>query len=165
MKNDLLFDFTVDKAAKTVFITREFDAELSLVWDAFTKQEILDQWTAPAPWTAKTKYMNFEVGGKRFYAMVGPDGQESWIVQEYTSITPKTNFKMLNAFADKDENRQLPGSEWEYNFSEQNGVTKVKITIFNESFDRMEKLLDGFRLGFTATLENLEELLNSLSEK
>ncbi|MBP9790808.1 MAG: SRPBCC domain-containing protein, partial [Bacteroidia bacterium] len=125
MKNDLLFDFTVDKAAKTVFITREFDAELSLVWDAFTKQEILDQWTAPAPWTAKTKYMNFEVGGKRFYAMVGPDGQESWIVQEYTSITPKTNFKMLNAFADKDENRQLPGSEWEYNFSEQNGVTKV----------------------------------------
>ncbi|MBK8586958.1 MAG: SRPBCC domain-containing protein [Bacteroidetes bacterium] len=162
MKNDLLFDFTVDKAAKTVFITREFDAELSLVWDAFTKQEILDQWTAPAPWTAKTKYMNFEVGGKRFYAMVGPDGQESWIVQEYTSITPKTNFKMLNAFADKDENRQLPGSEWEYNFSEQNGVTKVEITIFNESFDRMEKLLEGFQQGFSTTLKNLENLLANL---
>jgi len=165
MKNDLLFDFTVDKAAKTVFITREFDAELSLVWDAFTKQEILDQWTAPAPWTAKTKYMNFEVGGKRFYAMVGPDGQESWIVQEYTSITPKTNFKMLNAFADKDENRQLPGSEWEYNFSEQNGVTKVKITIFNESFDRMEKLLEGFQQGFSMTLEKLENLLTNLTQK
>ena len=132
MKNDLLFDFTVDKAAKTVFITREFDAELSLVWDAFTKQEILDQWTAPAPWTAKTKYMNFEVGGKRFYAMVGPEGHDRWIVQEYTSITPKTYFKMLNAVADKDENRQLPGSEWEYNFSELNGVTKVEINIFNE---------------------------------
>ena len=165
MKNDLLFDFTVYKAAKTVFITREFDAELSLVWDAFTKQEILDQWTAPAPWTAKTKYMNFEVGGKRFYAMVGPDGQESWIVQEYTSITPKTNFKMLNAFADKDENRQLPGSEWEYNFSEQNGVTKVEITIFNESFDRMEKLLEGFQQGFSMTLEKLENLLTNLTQK
>ena len=76
MNNTLLFDFTVDKAAKTVFVTREFDAELSLVWDAFTKQEILDQWTAPAPYVAKTKYMNFEVGGKRFYAMVGPDGKE-----------------------------------------------------------------------------------------
>ena len=70
MNNDLLFDFTVDKAAKTVFIKREFDADLDLVWDAFTKSEILDQWTAPAPYTAKTKYMNFEVGGKRFYAMV-----------------------------------------------------------------------------------------------
>ena len=42
--NNLLFDFTVDKATKTVSITREFDAELSLVWDAFTKKEILDQW-------------------------------------------------------------------------------------------------------------------------
>ncbi len=28
---NLLFDFTVDKAAKTVFITREFDADL-LLW-------------------------------------------------------------------------------------------------------------------------------------
>ena len=165
MKNDLLFDFTVDKTAKTVFITREFAAELSLVWDAFTKKDILDQWSAPAPFVAKTKYMNFEVGGKRFYAMVSPDGQERWAIQEYTSISPKTNFKLHNAFSDKDENPELPGSEWDYTFSEQNGVTKVTIVIYNESFDRMEKLLDGFRLGFTATLENLEELLNSLSEK
>ena len=53
MNNDLLFDFTVDKTAKTVFISREFDADLSLVWDAFTKSEILDQWVAPKPWTSK----------------------------------------------------------------------------------------------------------------
>jgi uncharacterized protein YndB with AHSA1/START domain len=165
MKNNLLFDFTVDKSAKTVYITREFTAELSLVWDAFTKQEILDQWTAPAPWVSKTKYMDFKVGGKRFYAMVGPEGQESWSIQEYTSITPKTNFKMYNAFADKDENPELPGSEWDHNFSEQNGITKVRITIFNESFDRMEKLLEGFQQGFTATLKNLENLLTTLSQK
>jgi hypothetical protein len=76
MNNDLLFDFNVDKTAKTVYITREFNAGLSLVWDAFTKAELLDQWGAPAPMRAKTKYMNFEVGGRRFYAMIGPDGQE-----------------------------------------------------------------------------------------
>ena len=165
MKNNLLFDFTADKTAKTVFITREFDAELSLVWDAFTKQEILDQWSAPAPWMAKTKYMNFEVGGKRFYAMVGPEGQESWIIQKYTSITPTTHFKLWNAFADKDEIPELTGSEWDYNFSEQNGITKVTITIFNESFDRMEKLLEGFQQGFTLTLNNLEKLLAILSKR
>ena len=34
MSTNLLFDFTVDKAAKKVFITREFAAELSLVWEA-----------------------------------------------------------------------------------------------------------------------------------
>ncbi|MEN0052691.1 MAG: SRPBCC domain-containing protein [Mucilaginibacter sp.] len=165
MNNHLLFDFTVDKAAKTVFITREFDAELDLVWDAFTKAEILDQWGAPAPMRCQTKYMNFEVGGRRFYAMIGPDGQERWSVQEFTSITPKTNFKMYNAFADKDQNRELPGSEWDYNFSEQNGITTVSITIFNESFERMEKLLEGFRIGFTMTLTNLENLLVTLSQK
>ena len=165
MNNDLLFDFNVDKAAKTVFITREFNAGLSLVWDAFTKQELLDQWGAPAPMRAVTKYMNFEVGGRRFYAMVSPDGVERCAVQDYTSITPKTNFKMYNAFADKDENRELPGSEWEYNFSEQNGITKVHITIFNESFERMEKLLEGFTIGFKMILTNLEELLATLSQK
>ena len=40
MNSDLLFDFTVDKAAKTVFITRQFDADLSLVWDAFIAKMI-----------------------------------------------------------------------------------------------------------------------------
>jgi len=165
MTKELLFDFAVDKAAKKVYITREFDAELSLVWDAFTKQELLDQWVAPAPYVSKTKYMNFEVGGKRFYAMVGPDGQEGWIIQKYTSISPKTNFKMFNAFADKDENPQLPGSEWDYNFSEQNGITTVSITIYNESFERMERLLEGFQQGFTVSLKNLENLLATLSQK
>jgi uncharacterized protein YndB with AHSA1/START domain len=165
MTTNLEFDFTVDKAAKTVFIKREFAAGLSLVWDAFTKQELLDQWMAPAPYKAKTKYMNFEVGGKRFYAMISPEGQERWSIQEYTSISPKTNFKMLNAFADKDENPELPGSEWDYNFSERNGITKVSITIFNESFERMERLLEGFKQGFTLTLKNLEDLLAILSNQ
>jgi uncharacterized protein YndB with AHSA1/START domain len=165
MNNNLLFDFTVDKAAKTVFITREFNAGLSLVWDAFTKQELLDQWSAPAPMRAKTKYMNFEVGGARFYAMISPDGQERWALQRYTSITPKNNFKIYNAFSDKDENLELPGSEWDYNFSEQDGITKVYITVFNESFERMEKLLEGFTAGFKMTLTNLEDLLLTLSQQ
>ena len=165
MKNDLLFDFTVDKAAKTVFITREFAAELSLVWDAFTVAEILDQWTAPAPYSSKTKYMNFEVGGKRFYAMVGPEGEEKWAIQTYKSISPKTNFKLFNAFADEDENPQLPGSDWDYTFGEENVITKVTITVFNEYFERMERLLDGFTQGFKMTLENLENVLAKLSQK
>lgn len=165
MNNNLLFDFTVDKAAKTIFITREFNAGLPLVWDAFTKPEILDQWGAPAPMRCKTKYLDFKVGGRRFYAMISPDGQERWVLQEYTSITPKTNFKLYNAFADKDENRELPGSEWDHNFSEQNGITKVNITIFNESAERMEKIQEGFKLGYTIMLTNLDNLLATLSQK
>ena len=166
MTNDLLFDFTVDKAKKMVFIAREFDADLSLVWDAFTKAELLDQWVAPKPFTAKTKYQDFKVGGKRFYAMISPEGQERWIIQEYTSISPETNFKMFNAFADENENPQLPGSEWDHTFSEEKGKTTARIVIYNESLARMEKMIEmGFTEGFKASMNNLENLLAALSKQ
>jgi len=165
MTNNLLFDFTVDKTAKTILITREFNAGLALVWDAFTKQEILDKWAAPAPMRCKTKYMDFKVGGRRFYSMIAPDGQEGWVLQEYTSITPKTNFKMHNAFADKDENPELPGSEWDHNFGEENGITTVNISIFNESLERMERISDGFIKGYTIMLKNLDDLFASLQQE
>ena len=165
MTTNLLFDFTVDKATETVFITREFDAELSLVWDAFTKAELIDQWIAPKPMISKTKYQDFKVGGKRFYAMISPDGNERWALQQYTSINPKTNFKMNNVFADKDENPELHGSEWDHTFSEKNGTTKVSITIYNESLERLERILDGFTQGMRMSLNNLENLLATLSGK
>jgi len=163
--NNLLFDFIVDKSAKTVFVNKQFDAELNLVWDAFTKREILDQWWAPKPWLSKTKVMDFKVGGHRFYAMVSPEGQEHWSMQEYIAISPKTNFKFLNAFADKDGNRNLPGSDWDLNFSEENGITKVEISIYNESLERMEQMIEmGFQGGFTMTLNELDNLLETLKK-
>lgn len=163
--NNLLFDFSVDKSTNTVLVDREFDAELSLVWDAFTKQEILDQWWAPKPFESKTKVMEFKVGGRRFYAMVSPEGQENWQLQQYTSISPKTNFKYFSVFADKDENPYLPGSNWDLNFSEKNGITKVSITIYNESQERMQKMIEmGFKEGFTMTLNELENLLSTLKK-
>jgi len=157
-------DFIVDKEAKTVAITREFQAALSLVWDAYTKRELLDQWWAPKPLTSRTKVMDFKVGGRRFYAMVSAEGDERWVVQKYTSITPKTNFKMFNAFADADENLELPGSDWNLSFSEQEGTTKVSISIYNESLERLEKMIEyGFREGTAGQFQNLDELLATLS--
>ena len=171
--NNLLSDsyrnnFTVNKATNTVFVNREFAAELPLVWDAFTKQEILDQWWAPKPWKAKTKIMNFENGGRRFYAMVSPEGQEHWSIQEFTSISAKTNFKMLSSFADKDEkiNTEMPASNWDLNFSEENGTTKVSITIKHNSLAQLEKIIEmGFQGGFTMGLQQLDEVLITLNNK
>jgi uncharacterized protein YndB with AHSA1/START domain len=167
MKNNLLFDFTVDKANNKVLINREFAAEHSLVWDAFTKQEILDQWWAPAPWVSKTKSMDFKVGGRRFYAMVGPEGQEHYSIEKFTSITPKTHLKWLSSFADKDENinPEFPTSEWELNFTEENGTTKVAITIQHKTLADIEMHIQmGFREGFTMTLNELETLLPALKK-
>ena len=166
MSTNLLFDFTVDKSTQTVVITREFNANLSLVWDAFTTAALLDQWVAPKPWSARTKYMDFKVGGQRFYAMVSPEEFERWAIQRYTSISPKTNFKLFNTFADKDENPEPIGSDWDYTFSEQNNVTTVRIVIYNESLARLEKMIEmGFKEGFTASITNLDDLLASLTTK
>lgn len=160
--NNLQFDFTVDESTNTVLVKKEFAAGLSLVWDAFTRQEILDQWWAPQPFESRTKVMEFKVGGRRFYAMVSPEGQENWQLQLYTSITPKTNFKFTSVFADKDENPHWPGSNWDLNFSEKNGITSVSITIHNESKERMLKMIEmGFKEGFTMTLNYLDQILAS----
>jgi uncharacterized protein YndB with AHSA1/START domain len=161
--NNLQFDFKVDKTTKTVLVEREFNADLALVWDAFTTKEILDQWWAPKPFESRTKHMDFRVGGRRFYAMVTPEGQENWQIQDYTSISPKTNFKYFSVFADKDENPFLPGSNWDLSFSHLNGITKVSITIFNDSLERMERMVEmGFIEGFTATLNELEVVLGRM---
>ena len=158
-------EFVLSKETKTVDITKEFDAPRDMVWDAYTKRELLDQWWAPKPFASRTKVMDFEVGGRRFYAMVSPDGGERWAVQRYTSITPKTNFKFFNAFADADENLQLPGSDWDLSFSEADGKTTVHVSIYNESLERLERMIEfGFREGTMAQLQNLEELLAKLSQ-
>ena len=167
MSSNLLFNFKVDKSTSTVFVDKEFDAELSLVWDAFTKQEILDQWWAPKPLISKTKYMDFRVGGRRFYAMVWPEGQEYWGVEKYTLINPKTNIKWLASFTDKDENinAELPTAEWELNFSEQNGITKVSISVYFKSLEELEKMIEmGFKEGFSMTINELTNLLKTLKK-
>ena len=99
--------------------------------------------------------------------MVSPEGDElGWAIQKYTSITPKTNFKFFNAFADKDENPELPGSDWDLSFSEHEGKTKVSISIYNESLERLERMIElGFVEGAKAQLKNLEELLARLSRQ
>jgi len=163
--NNLLFEFIVDKATNTIFVNREFAAGLSLVWDAFTKPEILDQWGAPEPWKTQTISMDFKVGGRRFYKMISPEGQEYFSVQDFTSISPKTNFKYISGVSDKDENinPEFYGAENNLDFSETNGVTAFRMSIKYKDLATMEMMVEnGFREGFTMTLNFLEKLLSSL---
>ena len=168
MNNNLQFDFTVDKAARTVYITREFDADQSLVWDAFTQPEILDKWGTPAPWKTQTIYMEFKVGGRGFYKMTSPEGQEFFSVQDFTSISPKTNFKYISGFSDEKENinPELYGSENNLDFSEAAGVTTFRMSIKYKSPEVMEMMAnDRFKEGFTMTLNILEKILAALKQQ
>lgn len=108
--------------------------------------------------------MDFNLGGRRLYAMIGPEGEEHWAIQAYTSISPKDNFQFDDAFTDKegsiDDN--MPISKWNLDFYEVDGVTTVKITIKHENLKDLEMQVKmGFMEGFTATLSKLAELLKS----
>lgn len=49
MHSKPVFNFTIEKENHTIHITGEFDANLELVWKAWTTAELLDQWCAPKP--------------------------------------------------------------------------------------------------------------------
>ena len=166
MKSNLLMNFTVDRETSTVNVKREFNASLSKVWSAWTEPEILDQWWAPSPWKAKTKNMDFKEGGRRLYAMLGPEGEEHWAIADFTSITPKTNFKYLDAFSDSEGNlnTDFPRSNWNVNFSEQGNSTIVAIAIKHDNLSDLEKIIEmGFKEGFTFAMEGLDEIFASSS--
>jgi uncharacterized protein YndB with AHSA1/START domain len=167
MNNLLLFNFEVDKSKKSIAISKEFSAEQSLVWETFTKKELLDQWWAPAPWTSKTTEMNFEVGGRRVYAMCSPDGEEHWAVQNFTVINAIANFKFEDAFADPNGivNETLPSMLWSLDFSGKDTSSKVEISIQLKSLEHLEQIIQmGFKEGFTQTLTALDNLLSNLKK-
>lgn len=158
-------DIILNKEEISATIKRAFAANRDLVWEAWTNPELLDQWWAPKPLLSKTKKMDFTVGGQRLYAMVNPDGTESWAVHEYTSIQPKHNFKFLNFFCDADGNHSsaFGPSEWDLDFSEDNGNTTVNIVIKRQSLEELEKIIAmGFKEGFAAILSNLDHYFESL---
>ncbi|HSY62697.1 MAG TPA: SRPBCC domain-containing protein [Cytophaga sp.] len=167
MKHNLSYDFSVDKENKKIKIKREFAANQDLVWDAFTKKEILGQWWAPKPWKVKTKSMDFKSGGQWLYAMVGPDGEEHWSLVEYIHVEPVKHFTGKDAFTDSDGNinKDMPRSKWEVTFT---GKAEHTIVDFQISYDDLAQLeatiAMGFKEGITMTMEVLDELLISLKK-
>ncbi|HTI07038.1 MAG TPA: SRPBCC domain-containing protein [Puia sp.] len=161
---NLLFDFTVDKTTKTIYITREFAADLDLVWDAFTKPEMLDQWMGPKPWRVQTKEMDFREGGRWWYAMVSPENVEHYSLVEYIKIQPKTSFSTKNTFAD--ENGNSKGNAFSLvknSFQEGTGITTVHVEKVFDDLSTLEMMAtNGFKEGTAVGYNNLDEFLRTL---
>ena len=167
MNNTLLLDFTVNRENKTITVKREFAAELPLVWDAYTKPEILDQWWGPKPWKARTKKMDFREGGQWHYVMAGPNGEEQWCVVNYKTIQVHKKFTGLDAFADPqgNVNKDLPQSKWEVSFANKGQVTLVECNISYDDLAQLDAILHmGFKEGLTIAMEGLDELLPTLKK-
>lgn len=167
MNAKLQFDFLVDKENNTLTIKREFAANRQLVWDCYTKSELLNQWFAPKPFTTKTKSMDFREGGHWHYAMVDPDGKEYWGLTEYLTIRPIENYTARDGFSDEsgEVNPELPHSNWDVTFMEMSEHSLVHAVVTYASLKDLEAVIQmGMQEGMTSTLERLDELLLTLNK-
>ena len=168
MKNKLLFDFTVNKENNTINIKREFASKLPLVWDAFTKQEILDQWWAPEPFQNKTKILDFREGGMWHYAMVSPENEMHWNRFDYERIQVQKMFSGWDGFCDEEGKfveTEFSRIHWENSFNDNSKSTIVNVTLTLNSLEDLEKIIKmGFKEGYSAGLNQLDKLLLTLSK-
>ncbi len=167
MRPDLQFDFVADKEKNTLTITREFDAERQMVWDCYTKSELLNRWFAPKPFTTKTKSMDFKDGGHWHYAMIDPDGNEYWARMDYETINPIDGYVSLDGFADESGaiNPDLPRAQWDVTFSDKNERSVVHTVVQYKSLSDLETVIQmGMEEGLKSTLERLDELLVTLKK-
>lgn len=165
MNSKLAFDFSVHKENNTINIQRGFNAELELVWKAWTEAELLNQWWAPKPYHIETKSLDLREGGMWLYAMVSPKNEKTWCKADYKAIKTNKLLSWLDGFCDRNgnENAIKPRSLWTNNFNEKNGITIVNITLKHNNPEDIEMMIEmGFKEGFTMALGNLDELLTTL---
>ncbi len=167
MNKNLLFDFSVNKENKNIHIKREFDADLELVWKAWTTAELLDQWWGPEPWRAETKTMDFREGGFWHYAMVGPEGEKHWSKASYITIVKEKSFTAKDGFCDENGtmNPAFPQNLWENNFIPKENKVQVDMILTFDTLADLEKTIEmGFKEGMTMGLEQLDKLLSTLKK-
>ncbi len=156
-------NFIVDKENNKIKVDREFRAPRDLVWQAWTTSEILDQWWAPKPWKANTKTMDFREGGFWHYCMEGPEGEQHWGRADYVKIKAEEFFSAWDGFCDDQAqlNPDLPRNLWETSFRAMGDATLVEIEMSFDSLNDLEATIQmGFKEGFTAGLENLDQYIS-----
>lgn len=164
MRKAILFNFNVDKDNKQINVERSFNAPKNLVWEAWTTPEILEQWWAPKPYKAITKSMDFTEGGHWHYYMAGPQGEQHWCLFDFEKIVPLTSFSGLDAFCDENAviSDTKPRVKWHNEFVTDDDTCIVHINIKFDQLEDLETIIEmGFKEGFTAGLENLDQYIES----
>lgn len=159
MKKVNLFNFVVEKEKNQIRVERSFQADLNLVWAAWTQPEIIDRWWAPQPYQCITRVMDLKDGGRWHYYMKGPEGDLHWCLMSYESVRPKKILNGISAFCDDKEiiNLKMPVSKWETSFLSQGEETLVNIVMSFEKLEDLETILAmGMQEGLTAALESLQ---------
>src|SRR5437764_14369200 len=73
---------------REIVMTRVFDAPRHLVWDAFTKPELLKRWFGPRGWSMVVCEVDLHVGGGFRFVLRSPDGKDMGMRGVYREIVP-----------------------------------------------------------------------------
>ena len=145
---------------REVVLTRVFNAPRRVVYDAFTKPELLKRWFGPRRWSLVVCEVDLRVGGGFRFVLRRDDGKEMGMRGVYRELVPPERSVHMESFDD------YPGEPHQVTtvLTEQDGRTTLTATILYPSREIRDIVLNsGMAGGAGETYEKLAELLEAIS--
>jgi uncharacterized protein YndB with AHSA1/START domain len=158
MKNTLKVTTPSDRE---VAMTRVFDAPRKLVYEAWTKPELVRRWlTGPDGWTMAVCEIDLKVGGTfRYVWKHERDGSVMGMRGVYREIVPPERLVGTEKFDDPWYQGEAVGT---MTFVEQGGKTTLTQTVRYESKEVRDGVLKtGMESGVAASFDRLERVLEA----
>jgi uncharacterized protein YndB with AHSA1/START domain len=154
---------------RTIVMTRTFNAPRRLVFDAWTKPELLKRWFGTPPgWSMPICEVDLRPGGTYRYVMHGPKGEEVVLRGEYREVVPPERLVTTEVFAGFSEVGYRPEDATVSTMvlTERDGRTTWTATVVYPSKEvRDGALQTPMESGMNASFEKLEDLLKTLASR
>ena len=147
---------------REIVMTRDFDAPRRLVFDAFTKPELVKQWLlGPPGWSMPICEIDLRVGGVyRYVWRPDSDGSEMGMGGVYREIVAPERLVATEKFDQPWYPGEAVGTTV---LVEQNGKTTITQTVLYQSREARDAVLkSGMEKGVSASYDRLAELLSTL---
>ena len=147
---------------REIQVTRVFDAPRALVFDAFTKPELVQRWLlGPPGWAMPVCEIDLKVGGAyRYVWRHESDGKEMGMGGVFREVVSPR----LTVATEKFDDAWYPGEALDTTvFVEEGGATRMTITVLygtKEARDIARR--SGMEHGMAASYNRVEELLSSM---
>ncbi|HVZ28980.1 MAG TPA: SRPBCC family protein [Asticcacaulis sp.] len=154
MRNTGLLKVTLP-SDREVCLTRVFNAPRALVYDAFTKPELMKRWFGPRGWNLTTCEMDVRVGGKWRFILTGPEGRTMGMSGEYVELSPPDRTVHIERFDD------FPGDAVVTTvLIEADGKTTLTATVLSPNKETRDAVIaSGMEHGAAETYDRLAEVL------
>lgn len=146
---------------REIVLSRVFDAPHNLVYDAFTKPELLKRWFGPRGWSLVVCDVDLKVGGGFRFVMRGPDGKDMGMRGVYRELAPPDRSVHMESFDDYPGEAQVTAI-----FVEKGGKTTMTATVLYPSKEVRDAVIQsGMEHGAAESYDKLAELLTQTSAR